>query len=154
MPTKTRVPAIEGWFTMDDRAPALLGTKCTSCGNFAFPKETYFCRNPHCKGTEFAETPLSRTGRIWSYTNAGYQPPEPYVAADPYVPFAICAVELAAEQMVVMGQVVPGVGVEDLTVGAEVELVLDTLYEDDEHEFMVWKWRPVASAATTSGQGA
>ena len=47
MTTKTRVPAIEGWFTMDDQAPSLLGTKCTSCGNFAFPKETYFCRNPH-----------------------------------------------------------------------------------------------------------
>jgi len=82
----------------------------------------------------------------------GYQPPEPYVAADPYVPFALCAVELAAEQMVVMGQVVPGVGVADLSVGAEVELVLDTLYEDEEHEYLVWKWRPVV--ATTSGQGA
>jgi uncharacterized OB-fold protein len=154
MTTKTRVPAIEGWFTMDDRAPALLGSKCTTCGNFAFPKETYFCRNPRCQGMEFAEVPLSRTGRVWSYTNAGYQPPEPYVAADPYVPFAICAVELAAEQMVIMGQVVPGVGVDDPTVGAEVELVLDTLYEDDEHEFMVWKWRPVASVAPSSGTGA
>ena len=80
---------------------------------------------------------------MWSYTNAGYQPPEPYVAADPYVPFAIAAVELAAEQMVVMGQVVPGVDVGDLHVGDEVELVLDTLYEDDEHEYVVWKWRAV-----------
>jgi hypothetical protein len=31
-------------------------------------------------------------------------------------------------------------------VGDEVELVLDTLYEDDEHEYVVWKWRPVAGA--------
>ena len=139
MTTKTRVPAVEGWFTMDDGAPALLASRCTSCGNVAFPKETTFCRNPHCRGTE-------------SYTDAGYQPPEPYVAADPYVPFAICAVELAAEQLVVMGQVVPGVGVDDLSVGTEVELVLDTLYEDDEHEYLVWKWQPLA--ATTSGQGA
>jgi uncharacterized OB-fold protein len=53
--------------------------------------------------------------------------------------------------MVVMGQVVPGVGVDDLSVGDEVELVLDTLYEDDEHEYMVWKWRPVGA---TSGRGA
>ena len=65
-------------------------------------------------GSEFAEVRCSRTGKVWSYTDAGYQPPEPYVAADPYVPFALCAVELAAEQMVVMGQVVPGVGVDDL----------------------------------------
>jgi uncharacterized OB-fold protein len=71
------------------------------------------------------------------------------VAADPYVPFAIAAVELAAEQMVVMGQVVPGVDVDDLHVGDEVELVLDTLYEDDEHEYVVWKWRPLAGAGST-----
>jgi hypothetical protein len=152
-PVKTRLPAIEGWFTLDDAAPALLGSKCTSCGNFAFPKETYFCRNPQCQGQEFAEVPLSRTGRVWSYTNAGYPPPEPYVVADPYVPFAIAAVELAAEKMVVMGQVVPGVDVSDLSVGDEVELVLDTLYEDDEHEYVVWKWRPVGAAGPSNGRG-
>ena len=111
------MPAIEGWFTLDEDAPALLGSKCTTCGNFAFPRETYFCRNPECQGTEFAETELSRTGKVWSYTDACYQPPKPYESADPYVPFAIAAVELAAEQMVVMGQVVPGVGVDDLAVG-------------------------------------
>ena len=73
------------------------------------------------------------------------------MAADPYVPFAIAAVELAAEKMVVMGQVVPGVGVDDLAVGTEVELVLDALYEDDDHEYLVWKWRPTGAP---SGQGA
>ena len=141
-PVKSRLPAIEGWFTLDEHAPALLGSKCTACGNFAFPKETFFCRNPECQGTEFAETELSRFGKVWSYTDACYQPPKPYEAADPYVPFAVAAVELAAEQMVVMGQVVPGVGVAELTVGTEVELVLETLYEDDENEYLVWKWQP------------
>jgi hypothetical protein len=139
---KTRVPAIDGWFTLDD-SPALLGSRCTSCGTFAFPKETVFCRNPDCRSSEFAEAPLSRTGTVWSYTDACYTPPAPYVAADPYVPFCIAAVQLAAEQMVVMGQVVAGVGVDDLRVGTQVELVLDTLYEDDEHEYLVWKWQPV-----------
>jgi uncharacterized OB-fold protein len=152
-PVKTRQPAVEGWFTLDPDHPALLGSRCTTCGNFAFPKETYFCRNPQCQGMEFAEVELSRTGRVWSYTNAGYQPPEPYVAADPYVPFAIAAVELAAEQLVVMGQVVPGIGVEDLSVGTEVELVLDTLYEDEEHEYVVWKWRPVGATGSAGSAG-
>jgi uncharacterized protein len=150
---KTRLPAVEGWFTLDAKAPTLLGSRCTSCGNFAFPKESFFCRNPECQGREFDEVPLSRTGTIWSYTDAGYQPPEPYVAADPYVPFAIAAVELAAERMVVMGQVVPGIGADDLHVGDQVELVLDTLYEDDEHEYVVWKWRPVG-AVRPSGETA
>jgi len=117
----------------------------------SFPKETYFCRNPLCEGREFADVELSRTGTVWSYTDACYQPPDPYRAADPYVPFAIAAVELAAEKMVVMGQVVSGVGVVDLKVGTEVELVLDTLYEDDEHEYLVWKWRPVAGGSGRGG---
>jgi uncharacterized OB-fold protein len=150
--TKARVPAVEGWFTLDEQSPALLGSRCTACGNFAFPSETFFCRNPECSGTEFAETPLSRTGTVWSYTDARYQPPDPYRAADPYVPFAIVAVELAAEQMVVMGQVVGGVGVDRLCVGQEVELVLDTLYEDDDHEYLVWKWRPLAGDPTRAAE--
>ncbi|HVB93874.1 MAG TPA: OB-fold domain-containing protein [Acidimicrobiales bacterium] len=148
---KTRVPAVDGWFTLDDAAPALLGSKCTSCGTFAFPKETFFCRNPECQSTEFSETELSRTGTVWSYTDACYQPPKPYVAADPYHPFSIAAVELAAEQMVVMGQVVAGVTVDDLAVGTEVEIVLDTLYEDDENEYVVWKWRPTSPPPTSDG---
>jgi len=146
---KTRVPAVEGWFTGDETSPALLGSRCTRCGTYAFPKETFFCRNPECDGTEFDEVPLSRRGRVWSYTDARYQPPVPYVAADPYVPFCIAAVELAQEKMVVMGQVVPGVTVDDLAVGDEVELVVDVLYEDDEHEYLVWKWKPVG--ATSGG---
>ena len=142
--TKTRLPAVEGWFSLDP--PALLGSRCRSCGTYAFPKEAAFCRNPDCTSTEFDEVPLSRRGTIWSYTDACYQPPPPYVAADPYEPFCIAAVELAAEKMVVMGQIVPGVNVADLAVGGEVELVLDTLYEDDEHEYLVWKWQPVGGS--------
>ncbi len=149
MTTKTRVPAVEGWFTAEGGEPALLGSRCRSCGTFAFPREAFFCRNPACDSSEFDEVPLSRRGRVWSYTDACYTPPAPYVAADPFVPFCIAAVELAAEQMVVMGQVVAGVTVDDLSVGTEVEVVLDTLYEDDEHEYLVWKWKPVG--ATSGG---
>jgi uncharacterized OB-fold protein len=123
--------------------PALLGSRCRTCGTVAFPKEQAFCRNPDCAGSEFDEVPLSRFGRIWSYTDARYQPPAPYVAADPYEPFCIAAVELAGEKMVVLGQVVGGIAASELAIGDEVELVLDTLYEDDDHEYLVWKWRPV-----------
>ena len=143
----TQVPAIEGWFTMGDEGPpALLGSRCASCGTFAFPAEQSFCRNPDCASTTFETVELSRRGTIWSYTDARYQPPPPYMAADPYVPFCLAAVELAAEKLVVMGQVVNGVGVDDLRVGDEVELVLEPLYTEGNEEFMVWKWRPLAAA--------
>ena len=148
MTAKTRVPAVDGWFTVDDDAPTLLGSRCTSCGTYAFPKESYFCRNPECRSLEFEEHRFSRTGTVWSYTSAGYQPPKPYVSADPFVPFAIAAVELATEQMVVLGQVVGEVGIDDLAVGTPVEIVLDVLYEDDEHQYLVWKWQPVTGGGT------
>ena len=57
----------------------------------------------------------------------------------------MAAVELAAEKLVVMGQVLPGVTVDDLTVGDEVELVIDTLYSEDGTDYLVWKWRPVTT---------
>ena len=153
MTTKTRVPAIDGWFAVDDDAPALLGTRCTDCGTFSFPRETFFCKNPACTSRSFDEVRLSARGRIWSFTNNCYQPPPPYVpTSDPFEPFAIAAVELVEEQLVVLGQLVPGVETSELKAGQEVELVIDTLYEDDEHEYLVWKWKPIAGGA--GGQGA
>ena len=140
---KERVPAVEGWFTTGE-SPALLGTRCTACGTFFFPREQSYCKNPDCTGREFEEVELSRRGRIWSFTDNRYQPPSPYVSADPFVPYAIVAVSLAAERMVVLGQLEPGVDTASLKAGQEVELVLGTLYEDEEHEYIVWKWRPVS----------
>lgn len=155
MSTKTRVPAIEGWFTTDPEAPALLATRCTSCGTYFFPAERYLCRNPACRGREFDEVELSRRGRIWSFTNTCYQPPPPYVpTSDPFEPFALAAVQLDAEGLVVLGQLVPGVGIADLHAGDEVELVIDTLYEDDDHDYVTWKWRPTGATAGTQADPA
>ena len=86
---------------------------------------------PACDGETFEETELSRRGTVWSYTDAQYQPPAPYIpASDPYVPFALAAVELP-EGIVVLGQLAEGHGVDDVQVGTEVELVVETLYTDD-----------------------
>jgi uncharacterized protein len=140
---KAQVPAVEGWFSADTGDPHLLGGRCTTCGTYVFPRRALACPNPDCAGREFDEVALGRRGSLWSYTENRYQPPPPYVAADPFVPFAIAAVELAEEKMVVLGQVVAGVGVDHLHTGMEMELVLDTLYEDDDNEYVVWKWAPV-----------
>ena len=96
--------------------------------------------------------PLSTRGRIWSYTDARYKPPPPFVATSrSFEPFAIVAVELEAEKIVVLGQVVPGVSVDDLRIGMEVELVIDTLFTETAEDGasvdqLVWKWSPVDSA--------
>ncbi len=142
---KTKAPVVEGWFRMDPDDPRLLGTRCSACGSYFFPKETAYCRNPECASTDLEEVALSSRGRLWSFTNNCYAPPAPYVASDPFEPYAIAAVELEEEKMVVLGQVVSGVDVGQLEAGMEMEIVLDKLYENDDNEFVVWKWRPVAA---------
>ena len=67
----TSTPAIEGWFTTGPE-PALVGSRCTGCGNVAFPRETTYCKNPACNGEDFADVELSRRGHVWSYTDAQY----------------------------------------------------------------------------------
>lgn len=143
----TTVAAIDGWYTLDREQPHLIGTQCSVCGTFYFPRVANFCRNPACEGTDLREVQLSRTGKVWSYTNASYKPPEPFVAVDPFEPFAIAAVELEKEQMIVLGQVVKGIGVENLSVGMTMELVLETLYVDGDKQKVIWKWKPVVSEA-------
>ena len=147
----TATPAIEGWFTTGPD-PALVGTRCTTCETVYFPRASGFCRNPGCSGEEFAEVELSRRGTIWSYTDAQYQPPPPYVpSSDPYVPFALAAVELP-EGLVVLGQVAEGYGVADLRVGAEAEVVVETLYSDETGERTIWRWKPVTEMGEESDQ--
>jgi hypothetical protein len=67
---------------------------------------------------------------------------------DEHVPFAIAAVHLPHEGLTVMGQVVAGVGVDDLSVGQEMEVVVDVLFSDDDTDHLVWKWKPVEASGS------
>ena len=134
------VPAVEGWFTTGDE-PRLTGVRCSQCATIVFPPRAGSCPNPACDGTDLQPAPLGRTGRIWSYTTNHYPPPEPYVAPDPFVPYTVAAVELADEQLVVLGQMAAGTDPADLKVGQEVELTVETLFATDEADHLVWRWR-------------
>ena len=146
----TTTPAVDGWFTTGDD-PRLIAARCTTCGDLVFPPPpaaaATYCRNPRCSGEAAEPAELSRRGRIWSYTDAQYQPPAPYVAqTDPFEPFALAAVELP-EGLVVLGQVASGFGVADLTVGAEVELVIEALESDESGERTIYRWKPVVEGS-------
>jgi hypothetical protein len=141
--TRTRVPAVEGWFTMDEAAPALIGARGVESGSYFFPKALAVSANPAAPFEEREEVALSRRGRVWSYTTNHYRPPAPYVAADPFEPYTVLAVELEEEQMIVLGPLATGADPGQLRVGMPVELVLGPLYSDDEHEYVVWQWAPV-----------
>ena len=144
---KTRVPAAEGWFTMDEAAPQLVGARGSQSGSYFWPTAIATSGNPTAPGEARDEALLSRRGRLWSWTTNHYAPPEPYVSPDPFVPYTVCAVELAAEQMVVLGGLATGADPSVLEVGMEMELVLGPLYEDDEHEYVVWQWAPLSGAS-------
>lgn len=148
---KPRKPVLPGWFTQDEKHPHLLGSRCATCGTYYFPKLLTFCRNPGCTGSNSGESrleevELSRKGTLWSYTNAAYKPPEPYIAKEPFEPFGIAAVELDKERMIVLGPVIDGVSVDALQVGMAMELVLEPISEDDKAVTLTWKWKPVGGA--------
>jgi hypothetical protein len=51
--------------------------------------------------------------------------------------------------MVVLGQLAAGAEPGALEVGMHMELVLGTLFEDDEREYTVWQWAPVGRAGVS-----
>jgi uncharacterized OB-fold protein len=141
---KPAVPAVAGWFTTDDE-PTLLGSRCQGCGVVAFPPRSGGCPNPQCRSTEVTPHPLARTGKGWSYTDARYQPPPPYVSpSDPYEPFVLAAVELDADGLIVLGQMTAGCHADEVHVGQPVELVVEPLLETEESVQLVWRWKPNA----------
>lgn len=118
-----------------------------------FPPRSGGCPSPVCESETLAPTPLSRRGRIWSYTENRYAPPPPYVASDPFEPYALAAVELEAEGLVVLGKVATGILAADLRVGMEMQLELDISHSDEEHEYIVYVWAPATPATATPGMG-
>jgi uncharacterized OB-fold protein len=85
---------------------------------------------------------LSRRGKLWSYTENRYAPPPPYPSPDPFEPFAVAAVQLEREGLIVLGKVVEGTLAVDLRVGIEMELATMPLFTDGEGvQRVVYAWR-------------
>lgn len=128
-----QLPAIDGWFATDGAGLThLIAGKCSQCGTFVFPPRATNCPNPACDGDDLEQVPLSRRGTLWSYTENRYAPPLPYPSPDPFEPFAVAAVELADEGIIVLGKVVEGTLAADLKVGMEMELTTMLLYTDED----------------------
>jgi len=143
--SKPRVPVVEGLFREGSAGSGhLLGGRCPTCGSVFFPKLWSFCANPSCDGGALDDVELSTRGTLWSFTDNRYAPPPPYPAREPFEPYGVAAVQLDEEQMVVLGQLAAGTDIARLTLGAEMQLVVEPLYEDDESVRTVWKWKAVS----------
>ena len=146
-------PGTEGWFREGPDGFTLLASRCTTCGALSFPpRRIPGCPDPACAGLEGEPAALSTSGTLWSYTDARYAPPPPYPRPldGEFTPYTLAAVELAAEWMIVLGQVVPGVEPADLRVGERMDLVPGTLRSAAGVAERVWHWRPAAGAPEAS----
>lgn len=140
----TQVPVTQGVFTWPSDDPALIGTRCTNCGNHTFPAQSG-C--PKCTGSDMEQVELSRRGTLWTWTVQGFPPKAPPYAgdADPktFEPFGVGYVELPGQVKVEarLTEADPA----KLSIGMEMELTLVPLGTDaDGNEVVTFAFRPVA----------
>ena len=139
---KKVIPIKEGIFTtplLPLEGVSLRGSKCRSCGAVELGK-SLGCVN--CASDDAEDITFSRKGTVYTYTIARYPPQPPFIAPDPYVPFAMAWVELPEGVRILSP--LTDCDIERVEIGMVVELVVDKLYEDDEgNEIVAYKFRPV-----------
>ncbi len=138
---KKKVPIRDGLFTLPLSSPdqiRLIGSICKDCGEVALAK----CRTClNCGSKNINEIPLSRKGKLWTYTVIRHKPPGDYRGPDPFVPFGLGLVELK-EGIRVMSPL--QCDIEKIKIGMELELEIYPLYMDENaNEVMAFRFRPV-----------
>ena len=139
MTTTLRIPVAKGLFRWSGGNVELIGSRCKGCGTHYFPKRLSCC-DPECKEKEVIEVPLSRCGRLYSYTVQQYRPP-PLFKMEAWSPYAIGLIDLP-EGLRVMGMLT-GLTLEEIVIDMAVELTVDPLYCDEQgREVMIYKFKP------------
>jgi uncharacterized OB-fold protein len=117
----------------DEEGSYLIGGKCISCQAVFFPKQS-IC--PRCTGRRIEEAPLSRKGKLYTYTEV-YQKPPDY---DGPIPYLIGRV-LLPEGVFVLTQL--KAKKEELKIDMDMELVVESIYrEDTGKEIIGYKFVP------------
>ncbi|HET8612239.1 MAG TPA: OB-fold domain-containing protein [Sphingomonas sp.] len=90
----TTRPIAQGVWT-DEQPPRLIGGRDRETGRIVFPMPRGNA------GEHYEPIPLSREGRIWSWTVQRFPPKSPpYAGPEPFEPFALAYVELPGEVIV------------------------------------------------------
>ena len=120
--------------------PRLLGSMCTICGETYFPrKKKGWCLRCHKK--TLVDVKLSNKGKIASFTIVEQAPAGGFYKGP--VPYAYGFVDLSDK---VRLRTLYGNDFAKLKVGMEVELVIETLYEDEQgNEVTTFKFQPIAA---------
>ena len=137
------IPVREGLWTdpaSSGGKPRLIASQCRSCGELCFPKkENGLCG--HCQSSELKEVELSGRGKLYSYTVVTQRPSEVYKGE---VPYALGFVEMP--QGIRIETLLTGCDFGVLSVGMDVEMVIERLHQDEDgNDVMAYKFRPAAS---------
>ena len=140
-PAEKRVPIREGLLTTP-LAPlekvSLMGSRCGKCGEVSLGQR-FQCGS--CGATHLEGIPLSKRGKLWTYTVIRHKPPGDYKGPDPFVPFGLGLVELP-EGIRVLAPI--QADPEKIKVAMELELEVYPLYTDEnKNEVMAFRFRPV-----------
>lgn len=140
MPEHSERPIAEGLFTWPSPTPQLIGSRCQSCGEVAFPVQKS-C--PACASESIEEILLSRRGELWTWTIQRFPPPHPFIG-DPkrFTPFGVGYVELP-EGIRVEGRLTTA-DPDALEIGQPMELVVEKFGEaEDGASLMTFAFTPV-----------
>lgn len=136
---KKGIPVKDGLFTLgqdQNEPPRILASRCPACDEIFFPRRR-ICQN--CQTENLKPIELSSNGKIFSFTVVMKRPASNYLGP---VPYAFGWVELP--EGVRVETLYTGCQFEDLRIGMDVELVIETLHHDsDGREIVCHKFRPV-----------
>ena len=136
---KKGIPVKDGLFILGqdpNEPPRLLASRCPVCDEIFFPRRG-ICQN--CQAEHLEPIELSSHGKIFSFTVIMQRPPSNYRGP---VPYAFGWVELP--EGVRVETLYTGCQLEDLRIGMDVELVVETLHHDDDgREIICHKFKPV-----------
>jgi uncharacterized protein len=126
------VPIREGIFREEVAGGLLLGNRCASCGQIYFPKAE-FCFD--CFGKGMDEVPLSRRGKLYSYTfgrlpASHFEPPYAVGLVDLPEGVRIFAPLKIAEE-------------KPFKIGMEMEVVMEELWQEGDKQVIGYKFKPV-----------
>jgi len=129
-----------GLIAETEEGPALVGSRCGTCGVVTFPTQGS-C--PRCTSHDVVEEPLPRRGTLWTWTVQCFPPKEPYRGGEQFEPFGVGYVELAGALRVEarLTESDP----EKLAIGMEMELVTIPVPGRENDGAETFAFRPVAT---------
>ena len=143
----TQIPIADGLYAGTSSEPRILGSRCSNCGDLAFPARPVCAR---CTGEDVAVVELADVGTIWTWTSQEFRPPSPpYTGAEDFTRYYVGFVE-TADGLVVESHLT---GFDDRSpaIGEAVSLTMIPFrVDDDGNERMIHAFTPAPANEGTA----